>query len=47
MTYILDNTHAHARHMYVPFVENVTCVTYILDMVASRELQCFIGGSAM
>ena len=26
MTYILVNTHAQARHMYVAYVENVTCV---------------------
>ena len=47
MTYLLDNTLAHAGHMKVPYVENVACVTYILVVVATRELQFCIGGSAM
>ena len=33
------HTYAHARHMLVPYVEHETCVTYVLDMVATRELQ--------
>ena len=47
MTYILDNTHAHAQDMEVLYVENVTGVTFILDMVATRELEFCIGGSAI
>ena len=39
MAYILDITHAHAGRMQVAYVENVTCVTYILHMVAKCELQ--------
>ena len=41
------HTHAHARHLYDPYVENIAYVTYILDMVTTRELQFCIGGRPM
>ena len=31
----------------VAYVQNVTCVTYILNMVGKCEVQCCIGESAM
>ena len=36
-----------ARHMYVAYVQDVTGLSYILDMVATRELQFYIGRNVM
>ena len=48
MTYILDNKHEHCT-TYVSClrVERDLCVIYILDMVATCELQFCIVGSVM
>jgi len=39
MTYIWTTRMRITRHMYVAYVQNVTGVCHILDMVATRELQ--------
>ena len=36
-----------ARHMYVAYMQDVTGLSYILDIVATRELQFYIGRNAM
>ena len=36
-----------ARHMYAAYVQDVTGLSYILDIVATRELQVYIGRNAM
>ena len=45
---LITGQHGCARTSYVSYLrENVTCVTYILDMVAKPELQCCIEGNGM
>ena len=41
------DVHAHTRHMFTTWRENVICVTYILDMIALPEIQFFIDGTHM